>query len=111
MSLTPRQLTEGRRLKAFRLSEVPLDLRLAAADLIGSMDENLHTEVELAVSKSFEDRVVIGLVAACPSETVYWISQKAWDTVVGEFEKRQAEAQAIWDEYEAFQAAERRTAA
>jgi hypothetical protein len=61
-------LTEGRRgLKAFRLSDVPLDIRYRAKERL------------LKVEPSPTVAVLIGLAADAPSERVYWIPAEAWD--------------------------------
>lgn len=67
--------TEGRGLKAFRLSDIyqidPGILQRAKA-------------VALKREDSFMERVKIGMAAENPSQTVYWIPREAWERVMGQ---------------------------
>lgn len=72
---------EGRRLKAFRLSEVDIVLRRRAMEAIlrtpGSADGML-----VAAPNKLGDRLAIGFAVENPSDRVYWVSQAAWDRVM-----------------------------
>lgn len=73
--------TEGRHgLKAFRLSDVPLDIRLRAKDRL------------LKIEASPTVAVLIGVVTESPSATVYWIPREAWDTEASKQTWKRAEA-------------------
>jgi hypothetical protein len=61
-------LTEGRHgLKAFRLSDVPPDIRERAKARL------------LKIEPSPVVAVLIGMAADAPSERVYWIPVEAWE--------------------------------
>jgi hypothetical protein len=64
-------LSSGRRLKSFRLSDVPLPIRRRAARYM--------TDKSDSIMESFD------ITRACehPSEKVYVVSQEAWNRVVG----------------------------
>lgn len=64
-------LDGGAVLKAFRLSEVPPDIR------------ERGKAVALKREDSFTERLKIGLAAERPSDRVYWISRTAWEKVMG----------------------------
>lgn len=69
-----------RRLKGFRLADVPEGVRLSALDKLlktpGSKDGLLLATV------TFADRIALGVAATKPSDTVYWVSRSAWDRVM-----------------------------
>ncbi len=85
MSASPRK-AEGRRLKSFRLSDVPLGLRLAAKEKL--LKTNGSADGMLVASLSFADRLKVGLAAEQPSPRVYWVSQRAWDKAMRSREAR-----------------------
>lgn len=93
MSMSPEA---GRRLKAFRLADVPLELRERAVRSVAmSSTHAAGAEIKPAdhlFSRLLADRAaggdtgdveVLRKVAREPSERVYWISKAAWDRVIG----------------------------
>jgi hypothetical protein len=73
MSLSPR--SEGRKLKAFRLADVPLGVRLRAmVTLIDSVKDPL-------------DALEYGCVAREPSDAIYFVSVAAWNEMMASAEK------------------------
>ena len=75
MSMSPRM--EGRqRLVGFRLSDVPEPVRLSAKDKLLRAEGR---DLMVAVTRTFEERLAIGLAAEQPSDRVYWITREAWD--------------------------------
>lgn len=65
-------LTEGRRgLKAFRLSDVPPEIR-----------ERAKTRL-LKIVDSPTERIMLGVAADAPSDRVYWIPVEAWESEAG----------------------------
>lgn len=69
---TPRK-TEGRRLRGFRLSDIPLSRRLRAVDVLTKRGEG-----------TFYDRLEIARAAQAPSDRVYWVmvSGEKWRRVM-----------------------------
>jgi hypothetical protein len=66
-----------RRLRAFRLSDVPEPIRLRAKEsLLKTVGGS--TDGMIVVSVNFSERLAIGIAAERPSERVYWISEAAW---------------------------------
>lgn len=84
MSAVPRATRGG--LKGFRLSDVPLDIRLKAKELL-LFGNGTADRVVPVVNDPFM-RTEIGVVADFPSATVYWISEKAWTKVMEPKPKR-----------------------
>jgi hypothetical protein len=88
--------TEGRahRLRAFRLSEIPYDIRKRALSIaLGQSDRALPDEqsgyggllAKLSVpAPSFNQRKALELAAERPSERVYFVTVKAWEKVMGD---------------------------
>lgn len=74
---TPLRVT-GRRLKSFRLGDVPAPLRERAKS------------VAIKQTTDLVERIALGIAADQPSDKVYVISQTAWDRVVGGYERRVA---------------------
>lgn len=58
------------RMRAFRLNEVPIDVRLRAADRLIPQEDSLGKRIEL------------GTVARMPSSRVYFVSEEAWEKVM-----------------------------
>jgi PIN domain nuclease of toxin-antitoxin system len=86
------------RLRPFRLNEIPLDVRLAAArharvfarpdDEKDPRDRLFAALAELAPSVESEEAVhereALTRVARSPSDRVYWIRESAWKKVMGD---------------------------
>lgn len=82
---------EGRRLQAFRLSQVPLEIRLRAAKRAARgpslasearpEDKLFASLLDLRLERGDDDAIVVA--AKRPSERVYWISAAAWERVMG----------------------------
>lgn len=83
------------RLVAFRLAEVPLDVRVRAADSVarradmalpddaGGVKGLLARLGDRAAGHDSADRDSLRRVAREPSDRVYWISLAAWERVMG----------------------------
>lgn len=78
-------------LTAFRLSDVPLDVRLRAADRIArrsieAIPEAPHAEdrlfARLLSPTGADDRDMLRRIAERPSRKVYWIPRAAWERVM-----------------------------
>jgi hypothetical protein len=78
------------RLRPFRLNDVPLDLRLAAAkhahvavlpDDVADPHDRLFAALAAPANTGLRDQLV--RVARTPSERVYWIPATAWTRVMG----------------------------
>jgi hypothetical protein len=84
--------SEGRALRAFRLSEVPINIRTRAA-AIASMRSDLALRddqagyggllAKLAAQPDMHERRALLRAAKHPSDRVYWITAKAWEEVMG----------------------------
>lgn len=76
MSTSP----EGRRLKGFRLADVPLRVRQDAYDRL--LKTNGSADGTLVRSDSPAEFLALGLAAEDPSDRVYWVSSEAWERVM-----------------------------
>jgi hypothetical protein len=86
---------EGRRLRSFRLEEIPTPLRLRAARQLARMNAPPSDAVRgtdrlfarlLADQRAGGDTGdpdVIHRVAEHPSDKVYWVTAAAWERVMG----------------------------
>ena len=76
MSTSPR----GGALVAFRLADIPIEIRLRAKDRLlrasGATDY-------LPTTDSPIERVRIGIAAETPSDRLYWIRRERWERVMG----------------------------
>jgi hypothetical protein len=86
------------RLRPFRLNEVPLDVRMAAArharvrelpdDNTDPRDRLFAALTDLGPAVDSEEDVLareaLTRAARSPSERVYWITEKAWRKVMGD---------------------------
>lgn len=81
-------------LVAFRLTDVPLDLRARAANRLArkseaALDPDLDSAASLMARLremrvgNVSDPEVIKRIAAHPSDRVYWITRSAWERVMG----------------------------
>lgn len=79
------------RLRPFRLSDVPIDVRLQAARRLARKDAALPDDPTDARDRLFaalaggvsRDFAVLQRVAESPSPRVYWIPERAWKKVLG----------------------------
>lgn len=86
--------TEGRRLRAFRLSDVPYDIRKRALRIaLGQSDRALPDEQSgyggllaklSAPAPTWNQRKALELAVERPSERVYFIPMAAWQKVMGD---------------------------
>lgn len=68
----------GRRLKGFRLADIPEGVRRDAYDkLIKTVDGS--KDGLIVASRSLSEQVALGIAAEAPSERVYWVTQEAWE--------------------------------
>jgi hypothetical protein len=82
-------------LKAFRLSDIPLDIRLGAVPgakvrsdaKLAPGEDGLDVQLARLQAERVEvneiERQAIERVARVPSDRVYWISLRAWEAVMG----------------------------
>jgi hypothetical protein len=78
------------RLRPFRLDEVPIELRLRAANHArvkelpdDATDPRDRLFAALSVPAAEDERARLQRVAMTPSERVYWIPAAAWTRVMG----------------------------
>lgn len=93
MSLSPSVGRQG--LKAFRLSDVPIEIRLRAALAVARAHREADDKVDprdrlfarlrsdAAAGGDSTETETIKQIAQAPSERVYWISRDAWERVIG----------------------------
>lgn len=79
------------RLRPFRLNDIPLDIRVAAArhahvkvlpDDNADPRDRLFAALNASPDDGFE-RQALARAARDPSDRVYWIREKAWNKVMG----------------------------
>lgn len=68
----------GRRLKSFRLADIPYGVRLDAYDKLIKTDGS--KDGVLVASRSLSEQVALGIAAEDPSERVYWVPLDAWES-------------------------------
>lgn len=87
--------SESRPLKAFRLSDIPEDVRVAAAQsAVDWLTRSLAPKLggiggsPLEAFKGVGEAAELMKVALHPSSTVYRIPQDSWDAMIARLEKR-----------------------
>lgn len=82
MSLSPRMNGGAKGLKSFRLSEVPYDIRVAAADALIDTVASVLKAAELTEIRSPVERADLMMAATFPSDELHWISRAGWEAVM-----------------------------
>lgn len=87
--------SESRPLKAFRLSDIPEDVRVAAAQsAVDWLTRSLAPKLggrgghPLEAFKGVREAAEIMAVALRPSDTVYRVPQDKWDAMIEKYERR-----------------------